>query len=269
MNCLFKTHPIRREIIGSRKSLHSLVLNDLVEAHNLYYNLSNMIIVVTGRFLEKDLDLITNNLLSNSPYSISIEKQRFLEKSKPVRRNSEIKSGLNQTYLSMGARTVSSQHSDAHVLDLIATILGDGFSSRLFMEVREKLGLSYNISASSQCGLDYGYFSIDCSVKPKNLELTIKIIEKEVNKLCTGKVVEKELRKAKDMIRGELLRLVDRSIDFPELIVACEIKYETEYAILNYLKKIGDISSEDIIDIANKYIQSDKLSLVSLSPKED
>ena len=269
MNCLFKTHPIRREIIGSKKSLHSLALNDLVEAHNLYYNLSNMIIVVTGRFLEKDLDLITNNLLSNSPHSISIEKQRFLENSKPVLRNSKFKSGLNQTYLSMGARTVSSQHSEAHVLDLIATILGDGFSSRLFVEIREKLGLSYNISASSQCGLDYGYFSIDCSVKPKNFELTIKLIEREVNKLCSEKVVEKELKKAKAMIRGELLRLVDRSIDFPELMVACELKYKTKYAILNYLKKIGDTSFEDIIDVANKYIQSDKLSLVSLSPKEE
>ena len=267
MNCLFKTHPIRREILGSRKSLHSLALNDIIEAHNLYYNLSNMIIVVTGKFLEKDLDLITNNFVSNSPYSYPIEKQRFFEKSKPVHRNSKFKSGINQTYLSMGARTISSQHPDAHVLDLITTILGDGFSSRLFVEIREKLGLSYNVSASSQCGLDYGYFSIDCSVKPKNLELTINLIEKEVNKLCTVKVVEKELRKAKDMIRGELLRLVDSPIDFPELIVACEIKYGTEFAILRYLKKISDTSSEDIIDVANKYVQSDKLSSVTISPK--
>lgn len=267
MNCLFKTHPIRREIIGSRKSLHSLTLGDIVEAHHLYYNLSNMIIVVIGNFLEKDLDLITNNFVSTPPCHISIEKQWFLENSKPIRRNSKFKSGLNQTYISMGARTISCQHPDAHVLDLIATILGDGFSSRLFVEIREKLGLSYNVSASSQCGLDYGYFSIDCSVKPKNFELTIKIIEKEVNKLCTEKVSEKELRKAKDMIRGELLRLVDRSIDFPELIVACELKYETEYAILNYLTKIGNTTSQDIIDVANKYVQSDKLSLVSLSPK--
>ena len=266
MNCLFKTHPIHREIIGSKKSLKSLSLNEIVEAHNLYYTLPNMILVITGNFIEKDLDLIINKFISNKSCNSPIIKPSFCEKSKPVRRYSKFKAGLSQTYVSIGARTVSSRHPDAHILDLIATILGDGFSSRLFVEVREKLGLSYNISASSQCGLDYGYFNVDCSVKPKNLELTVKIIEKEIDKLCRKKVAEKELQKAKNMIKGELLRLVDNPIDFPELLVACEIKYETEYAILNYIKKISNTSSEDIIEAANKYVQSDNLSVVSLSP---
>ena len=267
MNCLFKTHPIRREIIGSKKSINSLSLNEIVEAHNLYYNLSNMILVVTGNFTEKDLELIINKFISYGSCNSQIIKPDFSETSKPMRRCSKFKTGLTQAYVRMGAQTISCRHPDAHILDLIATILGDGFSSRLFVEVREKLGLSYNISASSQSGLDYGFFSVDCSVKPKNLELTIEVIEKEMDNLCSKKVMEKELRKAKDMIKGELLRLVDNFIDFPELLVDCEIKYETEYAILDYLKKIRDTSSEDIIEVANKYVKCDSLSWVSLSSR--
>ncbi len=267
MNCLFKTHPIRREIIGSKKSIKSLSLNEIVEAHNHYYTLSNMILVVTGNFTENDLELIINNFISNGGCNSQIIRPTFCETSKPAKRCSKFKSGLTQTYVRMGAQTISCRHPDAHILDLIATILGDGFSSRLFVEVREKLGLSYSISASSQCGLDYGFFSVDCSVKPKNFDLTVEVIEKEMDNLCSKKVIEKELQKAKDMIKGELLRLVDNFIDFPELLIACEIKYETEYAILEYLKKIWATSSEDIIAVANKYVKCDSLSWVSLSPK--
>ncbi|KON34074.1 MAG: hypothetical protein AC479_02205 [miscellaneous Crenarchaeota group-6 archaeon AD8-1] len=264
--CLFRNHPIKREIIGSKNSLKSLTISDLVQAHEFYYNLPNMILIITGRFLEKDIDDILNNFLSKNSSEIPFKRPIFFEKGKPKKSKQKSKAGINQTYIKIGARTVSSKHPDSHVLDLISTILGDGTSSRLFIKVREKLGLTYNISTCNDFGLDYGLFSIDCSVKPRKKDYTIKVVQKEVKKLCNEKVKETELQKAKDIIKSELLRIVDSPVVFPEFITSCEIKYETEYAILDYLKKISTTTSQDILEIAEKYLSENKLSSVALSP---
>ena len=266
--CLFKTHPIRREILGSKKSLDSLLLEDIVEAHKSYYIPSNMILVLTGKFTEKDRDTILNNFLDRNSSLVPRQRPYFQEKSKSTRKKTKTKSGLIQAYINMGARTVSSIHPDAHSLDLIETILGDGFSSRLYIEVCEKLALSYSISTSNQCGLDYGYFNIACSTKLKDLELAIQVIQKEIENLCSEKVEEKELRKAKNIIKGDVLRVFDNPTSLPELLASCEIKYETESAVLNYLRKIEEVSSKDVNNVANKYLNHDMFSISILSPKK-
>lgn len=228
-----------------------------------------MILIITGKFNEKDIDLILIAFLSRSKTKSSLTKPSFYDNSNPKRRKEELKSGVSQTFIKIGTRTISKNHFDAPILDLIATILGSGFSSRLFIEVREKLGLSYNLSTTNQSSLDYGFFSVDCSIQPKNLEVTLEVIEKELRKIFKEKIKEKELKKAKDIIRGEILRLVDMPSSFSSFLASCEIKYKTEYAILDYLTKINDASSKDIFNISNKYLRKNNLSLAILSPKVD
>ena len=147
-NCLFKSHPVRREIAGSRKSISELSIKKIVEAQSSYYTLSNMILVLTGKFSEKDVDLVLNDFSFEAKNEKVPTKQFSMEKSKTKRKITRSKPGLSQTNLSIGARTVPSRHPDAPVMDLITTMLGTGFSSRLFIEVREKQGLTYDIPAS-------------------------------------------------------------------------------------------------------------------------
>jgi predicted Zn-dependent peptidase len=265
--CLFRSHPIKREILGTRKSLNSLILDDIVEAHEDYYIPPNMILVITGKFNQKDADIIVNNFLTQNSHKASFTNPLFCENGEPKRKKTKLKTGLTQTYINIGARTVPSKHPDSYIMDLIDSLLGDGFSSRLYVEVCEKLGLSYSISTANECGLDYGFFNIACSIKPKNLDFTVSVIHNELEKLCTKRVDKKELRKAKDMIRGDLLRVVDDPMGSSELFASCEIKYETESAIINYLQKIDSVLSDDIIDVANRYLHEDILSLATLSPK--
>ena len=267
-NCLFKKHPIKRDNTGTRKSVGELSRRKLIEAHNSYYTMANMILIFTGRFSEEKVDLILDDFDSKGKKEKAPIKQRFFEKDGIRRKITITKPGVSQTYLSIGARTVPSRHSDAPVMDLISTLLGSGTSSRLFIEVREKQGLAYDIPASHECGSDYGFFNIDCAVKPRNLTRTVDIVQKEIQKIRTESVEETELKKGKNIIVGEILREVDNPNFLPATLAECEILFNTENAIVEYLERINAISSDDIMMVANKYLVSDMLSTAILCPSQ-
>ena len=118
---------------------------------------------------------------------IETVKKAFSKKAVPVETAKpkplvvEKKAGIAQTYLSIGARTVNSSHQDAPALDLISALLSGGTSSRLFIEMREKHALTYDVNSDHNKGVDFGYFSVNCAVKDKNLEKAKRVILKELS----------------------------------------------------------------------------------------
>ena len=99
----------------------------------------------------------------------------------------EEKSGITQTYLCMGARTIKSSHRDTPAMDLISALLGGGTSSRLFIELREKHAVTYDVSSSHCKGTDFGYFSINCAVNNNKVDKTRALIFKELSNLREAK----------------------------------------------------------------------------------
>ena len=107
-------------------------------------------------------------------------------------------------------RGLSLRHPDRFVLDLLSVILGEGMSSRLFVEIREKRGLAYAIHSSTDHLLDTGSLSIYAGVDPKNLATAIKAILEELQRL-KEEVPEPELSKAKELCKGRLLLRMEDS----------------------------------------------------------
>jgi predicted Zn-dependent peptidase len=264
--CLFKNHPVRRDVLGTAKTVRNLSLNEITKAHNYYYMPSNMILIVTGNFAESSIDSILCDFNDRNKWA-KIERQKFLEEPKPKKTATSKKPGISQAYISIGARTIPSRHPDSYILDFIKTILGAGASSRFFIEVREKLALTYDISTSHESGLDYGYFTIDCTVKPNNVEHVIEVIQKELRRIRTEEIQEDELDKCKRIITGGTLLTLDSPTDFPEVLAQNEIQFKNQNSLLNYLKKINSITPEVITKNTNKYLREDQLSKAILYPK--
>jgi predicted Zn-dependent peptidase len=178
------------------------------------------------------------------------------------------KSGMTQSYLRIGARTVCSNHKDAATLDLISALLSAGTSSRLFVELRENNALTYDVNSEHNKGLDFGYFSIDCAVKDKNLVKAKDLILKELSKLKMEKVPTGELERNKNLITAEILRGMDNPHELSEILAYMEIQFKSENSLIDYVDKIKAVSAENILDAANTYLQEDCLSTVILKPKE-
>ena len=267
MKSLFKKHPVNRPVGGFPKSVKLLTLDQLRKAYQTNYNSQNMILILTGNFSEKNAEVVFKNFKVRNVEKAFSKKAFQAETSKPKPLVVEKKSGIAQTYLKMGARTVSSGHRDAPILDLISALLSGGTSSRLFIEMREKHALTYDINTDHNKGVDFGYFSVNCAVKDKNLEKAKRVILKELTKLKTDKVPMDELERTKNLIMGASLRGMDDPQECLEIMAYMEMQFRSGKALVEHLNKIKAVSSENIIEAANAYLQEDHLSTVVLKPK--
>jgi predicted Zn-dependent peptidase len=206
LKSLFKNHPVNRPVGGFPKKVKRLTLDKLINAHQINYTPQNMILILTGNFSEKDAALVLKNF-KDRHFEKPLPRKVFpAETAKPVPLVVEEKSGIAQTYLNIGARTVCSSHHDVPTLDLMSALLSGGTSSRLFIELREKHALTYDVNSDHNKGMDFGYFSIGCAVKDKNLAKAKGVILQELKKLRTEKVPVNELEKTKNLIVGASLR---------------------------------------------------------------
>ncbi|MCL4429535.1 MAG: insulinase family protein [Chloroflexi bacterium] len=266
LKSLFKEHPVGRPVGGYPKTVKQLTLDQLSHAHEINYVPENMILILTGGFSEKSVETALQNFADKKTSERFSKKSYPLEAAKPKPLVVQKKAGIAQTYLSVGARTVCSSHKDAAVLDLVSAVLSGGTSSRLFVELREKHALTYDVNSDHNKGLDFGYFNVNCAVKDKNLGKAKNMVLAEFSKLRTQKVPVEELERSKNLIVGGILRGMDNPQEALEIIAYLEMQYRSEQALVDYIAKVKAVTSDNIMDVANAYLKEDMLSTVILQP---
>ena len=267
LKSLFKKHPVNRPVGGFPKNVKRLTLDQMSNAHKINYVPQKMLLILTGNFSEEDAELALKNFNDKKCENPFPRKVFPAETAKPLPLVIEEKSGIAQTYLSMGVRTVCSSHDDVPTLDLMSALLSGGTSSRLFIELREKNALTYDVNSDHNKGVDFGYFSINCAVKDKNLAKAKRVILIELKKLRSEKIPFDELEKTKNLILGASLRGMDDPQECSEIMAYMERQYKSENALVDHIAKIKAVSSENILEVANKNHQEDRLATVILKPK--
>jgi predicted Zn-dependent peptidase len=264
---LFKTHPIRRPIGGFPKTINKLGIGQLEAIHTAAYEPQNMILMLMGNLSDNQIQTVLKNFI-NKPKQQKITKTLHpQEPQKPRRTESKKKNGIIQTYMSVGAKSVNSKSPDAPAIDLISMILGGGASSRMFIELREKRALTYDVIATHSKGLDFGYFSINCAVKNANFDKTLRLIFEEFAKLRETPVAEEELERNKRLILSGILRGIDNPDECQDILAFMEIQFNHEKALGSYLEKIKAVTTKDIQTAAQMYLQEDNFNTAVLTPK--
>jgi zinc protease len=264
---LFKKHPISRSIGGYPKTLNKLTLHQLKTIHTTVYNPQNMILILTGNLSNNQIQKILNPF-EDKPKQQKITKQLYPQKIiKQTKEVSKKKQGITQTYLNIGAKTVNTKHTDDPKLDLISMILGGGTNSRLFIELREKNALTYDVDTNHINGLNFGYLSIQCAVKNSKVNKTQKLIFNEIAKLRTEKISEEELERNKKLILNDILRGIDNTNTCQDILAHIEIQFNNEKALANYIDKIKATTTTDVLNATQTYLQEDNFTTAALKPK--
>jgi predicted Zn-dependent peptidase len=267
IKCLFKHHPLRNPVLGLKKTINQFTIDSVEKTHQNYYVPQNMILMLTGNFSNKDTEAVLQDFQdreNNGPIS---RRNRKIEESKPKKEVRTKKSGLTQAYLSFGLRTTPARDINTPSLDLIESLLGIGESSRLFVELREKRALTYDFGATNVSGLDYGYFSVNCPVKTKSLNLTQTLIRDELQKIKNQPPTKNELDKSKNLLLGNIFRVIDNSHELPRLLAYEEIHFGNQNSLIDYTNKVNSLTELDMAEVANKYFQDKNYSTAILTPK--
>lgn len=195
-------HPLGRDIAGTEESVSRLSRDDVLEYANAHYRLPNLVIGAAGSLdVEQVLSAITPRLrLPSEPNGQIATAPPLLAEPHVLlrRRNTE------QAHVCLGARALSYRDPDRYALDLLNTVLGEGMSSRLFLNIRERLGLAYDVHSFTQKHRDTGYLGVYIGVDPKKAVDAVNAVMAELRNLVEHEVTVDELHRAKEFTKGRL-----------------------------------------------------------------
>src|SRR5919197_784398 len=109
-----------------------------------------------------------------------------------------------QAHICLGARAFSYMHPDRYALDLLNTVLGEGMSARLFLNIRERLGLAYDVHSFTQKHRDTGYLGVYIGVDPAKAVEAVNAALVELRAMSEREVSDEELTRAKEFTKGRL-----------------------------------------------------------------
>jgi predicted Zn-dependent peptidase len=170
-----------------------------------------------------------------------------------------------QAHLCLALPGLSLLHPERFSLDLLNVILGEGMSSRLFTEIRDRLGLAYSIYSYVDHFLDSGSVTIYAGVEPKNLRAAIEAILEQLRQL-TEIIPESELSKAKELSKGRLLLRMEDSRNVAGWLGGQEILTKRILSVDQVESIIDAITAEELKQVAQELIVSDRLRLAVVGP---
>jgi len=110
-----------------------------------------------------------------------------------------------QAHLSVAVPAIPLNHPDRHAIQFLSVVLGEGMSSRLFIELREKRGLVYDVHSYAAHFLDTGAFNVYTGVDPKNAVAALIVVLAELGRLREDGPTTEELTKARELSKGRLM----------------------------------------------------------------
>jgi len=265
---LYGDQPAGWLTIGSKENIKLLNRDDLLNYFKKQYVASNTVILVTG-----DIDEM-KAISEVKEYFKSIREGEYKDKL-PVKELQDRAKSLihykktDQTHFCLGTRAYAINSKDYFVLQVLASILGGGMSSRLFTEVREKRGLAYSIHCSSENFTDVGYLVVQAGVNNSKVNESVKVVLDEFCKIKDRKVPNKELTKAKEYIKGKMLLSLESSSAVAFWLGHQEILKREILTVDQIFKKIDAVTPDGVQRVANDIFQNNKLNFAVIGPFRD
>jgi zinc protease len=267
----FQIQPYHWPIIGWMEDLARLTLEDLKTYYKTYYNPVNAFLVVVGDFKREDLLPKIEKAFGSIRKGVDPDQRKALEPEQTGERRITLKKEAQLPYLAMGYRVPNLREPDSYALEVMATILSEGKSSRLHQNLVREKRLVFSADADySLLSRDPSLFYLAANPLPgKDVSEIEKALDQEVERLQKEPVGERELEKAKNQLEASFVFAQD-SLFYQAMLLA---RYEISSgwrALDDYLPSIRKVSSEDIQRVAKRYLVPEYRTvgiLVPLPPK--
>jgi predicted Zn-dependent peptidase len=252
---MWPDHPLGRDIAGTEQSIVRLTRDDILEYANTHYRLPNLVMGAAGAMDEAEmLELVAEGLRLPAEPDGQTAAQPPADLTAPRvmlrRRRTE------QAHICIGVRALNYLHPDRYALDLLNTVLGEGMSSRLFLNIRERLGLAYDVHSFTQRHRDTGLLGVYLGVDPKNAAEAVRAVIAEMENLCHHELSEEELARAKEFTKGRLRLELENTngvsfwLAYQQLLMGSIKTIDDEVAL------VDGVSADDIRRVANEVLHS-------------
>lgn len=260
MEAAYGDTPMGRTILGTKESLSGIdnnIMRSYIEDH---YTAKNTIIAISGRFDESIFDILEEYFGKRELKNTEIISETPVYKSGRIVRYKE----SEQVQLVCGFKGIDNLDDRVYQLLCFNNIFGEGMSSRLFQNIREKRGLVYAIYAYHAAYKNTGMFNISAGMNPKNVDIVTELISNEIREIKKNKITKEELSRSKEQLKGNYILSYEntgsrmqgagRSLLIGKPIVTPE----------EVLDKIDCITLDDVSEIIDEIFCEGNLSVAAI-----
>jgi predicted Zn-dependent peptidase len=262
---LWHGSPLARDVAGNKKTVAAITRDDMLEYLRLSYLPSNTVVAICGNIGHEEAVQAVNSCLGGWENRQHFHKYKKYEVKECPRIKIE-KRKIEQAHFCLALPGLSRFHPKRYHIDVLNIILGEGMSSRLFNEVRDKLGLAYTIASYAEHLSDTGSCIVYAGVETEKLATAVKVILEQMAVFKEVKVAEDELNKAKEMAKGRLLLRMEENRHVASWMGTQEILNNRILTVDDVVAVIEAVTAEDIRKIARELMVSDLLKLAVIGP---
>jgi predicted Zn-dependent peptidase len=265
---LYGDQPLGWDIIGRKETVRAATRETFLDYIGRWYKPARMVVGLGGR-LDGDALGTAERLLGD----LEPDETPAPE---PVRLNGDNGPQVtihhkdsDQAHLCLGVRSYPFVHPDRYALQMLATILGTGMSSRLFSEVRERRGLAYYVFAANQSYTDAGSLYSQAGVDIARSDEAVETIAREFHRIASETVPADELEKARALAKGRFVLRLENPQGMTMFGLSREVLEGRAVEPEEILAGLDAVTAEDVQRVAQDVIGSNGINLALIGPFED
>lgn len=266
---LFGRHPLGREIAGTPRSVRRASHERVVAHWERWYRPANLVLSAAGAIRHDDVLRMANGWFDGEvPSAAPTPLPAPLQAPAPAPPGSLRVAfrRLSQGNLCLGMPGVARDHPDRWALDLLGAVLGDGMSSRLFVELRERRSLTYDVSTFGSTYADCGLFGIHAGFDPEQAGQLLFGILEQLERVVQEPVSNAELDRARAYTRGRLQLRMEETGAVAAWLGTGESLLPRILTVDEVIERLEAITVEDLLRVARAYARPDLARLAVLGP---
>lgn len=269
MSLLHPGHPLGRDIAGKHETIRTLTREDVRAFMQRFYGPQNAVLAVAGR-VEHEQVVAWAQAFSAGWQGGAGEAPFPAQPLPPGPHVRCVPRATEQVHLVLGVRIVPERHPDQYPLLLLNALLGDGMASRLFLQVRETLGLAYHIGSYLSFGTDFGEMTISAGVDVGNVLAAIAAIAREIRQIATEGPTPEEVTFAREYVMGRLLLGLESEMRAAGWYATQLLRGATPIlSPSDVLQALAAVRAEDIQRVAQTYLTPSNMVAVLVGPVAD
>ena len=256
---LFEAHPLGQNILGTKESVSTFTQADLQAYVQQYFTADNLVVSFVGNVPLSRLKSSLEKSLSDMP--LTAKRPTVHPFDKQTHFQQKRKEANYQAHAVLGGLAPSYHQDERVAMSLLINILGGpALNSRLNLSIRERYGYAYSIEANYHTFADTGYWQIYFGCESKNIDKTLRLIEKELEKLRQTELTPMQLLQAKRQYKGHLALGMDVNSGLMQGLGKSMLAFGQIDTIADMHQAIDKITAAEILGLAKDYFSKDKLS---------
>lgn len=262
-SAMWGDQPLGRDVAGTRESVLNLTRDQLLNWFTTYYVPSNLVVCVSGPIQHED---------------VCAEVERHLERwdgaqppewppagQSPVCRVLLRSKRTEQAHFCLAVPSLPYDHPERYALELLNIILGEGMSSRLFLEIREKRGLAYDVHSYTNEYNDAGSLVVYAGVEPSRIDEALRATLGEISRL-SDHIPDDEISRAKEFWKGRMLLRLEDTRSIASWLGAQELLLGRIYTVDDVIERVDQVQATDLRSLAERLFVTEKLCLAVIGP---